>query len=188
MDRPRKQPEIATDRLLLMRWLDRHHAPFAALNADEEVTRWLAGPMTRAESDAWIDACERAFDADGFGVWAVETRTDDDRPGDFVGAVGLKRPRAVLPFGPCVEILWRVRVPMQGFGYATEAARAALRYGLDDAGLEEIVSFTTASNTRSQNVMRKIGLERVEGGDFDHPSLPEGHPLRRHGLFRASAR
>jgi hypothetical protein len=33
--------------------------------------------------------------------------------------------------------------------------------------------------------MEKIGMKRDEAGDFDHPNLPPGHPLRRHVLYRA---
>jgi RimJ/RimL family protein N-acetyltransferase len=32
--------------------------------------------------------------------------------------------------------------------------------------------------------MERIGMRRDEHGEFDHPSLPEGHPLRRHVLYR----
>jgi ribosomal-protein-alanine N-acetyltransferase len=32
--------------------------------------------------------------------------------------------------------------------------------------------------------MEKLGMTRDEADDFDHPNLPEGHPLRRHVLYR----
>ena len=74
-----------------------------------------------------------------------------------------------------------------GRGYATEAAAASLRFGFEDAGLGEIVAFTTTLNTRSQAVMTRIGMRHDPAGDFDHPSVPEGSPLRRHVLYRATA-
>jgi RimJ/RimL family protein N-acetyltransferase len=46
------------------------------------------------------------------------------------------------------------------------------------------VSFTTVSNQRSRRVMERIGMMRDAAGDFDHPRVPEGHPLRRHVLYR----
>jgi RimJ/RimL family protein N-acetyltransferase len=46
------------------------------------------------------------------------------------------------------------------------------------------VSFTTPANQRSQAVMRRLGMHRDPADDFDHPSLPPGHPLRRHVLYR----
>jgi RimJ/RimL family protein N-acetyltransferase len=50
--------------------------------------------------------------------------------------------------------------------------------------LAEIVSFTVPGNVRSRRVMEKIGMTYSPGDDFDHPVLPEGHPLRRHVLYR----
>ena len=57
-------------------------------------------------------------------------------------------------------------------------------FAFDEAGLDEVVAFTTTVNTRSQAVMERIGMTRDAGGDFDHPALPEGSPLRRHVLYR----
>lgn len=85
-----------------------------------------------------------------------------------------------------MEVGWRLAADAWGHGYATEAAEAALRYGFEVIGLEEIVSFTVPANARSRAVMERIGMSRDPGDDFDHPRLPEGHPLRRHVLYRLS--
>jgi ribosomal-protein-alanine N-acetyltransferase len=73
-----------------------------------------------------------------------------------------------------------------GHGYATEGARASLHVAFGEAGLEEVVAMTTPANERSQRVMKKLGMHRDPSDDFDHPKLPEGHPLRRHVLYRIS--
>jgi ribosomal-protein-alanine N-acetyltransferase len=39
-------------------------------------------------------------------------------------------------------------------------------------------------NVRSRAVMERIGMTRSADDDFDNPNLPEGHPLRRHVLYR----
>ena len=121
------------------------------------------------------------FDRHGYGLWAVEV------PGvaDFIGFVGLAVPRFESHFTPCVEIGWRLAREHWGRGYATEAAHAALEFGFLDLALNEIVSFTATTNRRSRAVMERIGMTRSPDDDFDHPSLPEGHPLRRHVLYRA---
>ena len=85
-----------------------------------------------------------------------------------------------------MEIGWRLRRSAWGQGLATEAARAALDFGLDWAGLEEVVSFTSLGNVRSQAVMRRLGMTHDPGDDFDHPLVPRGHPRARHVLFRIS--
>lgn len=71
-----------------------------------------------------------------------------------------------------------------GKGYATEGAKASLEYGFKTLSLNEIVSYTTVKNMRSRHVMEKIGMHHDAKDDFDHPKLPEGHPLRRHVLYR----
>jgi RimJ/RimL family protein N-acetyltransferase len=73
-----------------------------------------------------------------------------------------------------------------GKGYATEAARATLDYGFDPVGLDEIVSFTTTTNLRSQRVMRQLGMTRDPVDDFDRPCIERGHNLQRHVLYRIS--
>src|SRR5262249_31823228 len=89
---------------------------------------------------------------------------------------------------PCVEIGWRLAAEYWNRGYATEGARAALDFGFKILQLEEVVSFTVPGNIRSQRVMEKIGMTHSPSDDFDHPLLPEGHPLRRHVLYRIGRR
>ena len=87
-------------------------------------------------------------------------------------------------FTPAVEVGWRLSRDNWGHGHATEAARAAAAYGFDELRLPEIVSFTSATNRRSQRVMQRLGMQRDPAEDFDHPDLPPGQPLCRHVLYR----
>ncbi len=130
-----------------------------------------------------IGRIEAGFERHGFGLWAVEVLG----VAEFVGYVGLSTPGYETAFTPCVEIGWRLASAHWGKGYATEAARAALAYGFETLGLREIVSFTVPANIRSRAVMERLGMQRDPTEDFDHPLLSEGHPLRRHILFRLAA-
>jgi RimJ/RimL family protein N-acetyltransferase len=102
----------------------------------------------------------------------------------FVGFVGLNRVSFEAHFTPAVEVGWRLAQPFWGNGYATEAAAAAVRFGFEQVDLDEIVSFTTTTNEPSIRVMRRLGMRHDAAGDFDHPRVPEGSPLRRHVLYR----
>jgi RimJ/RimL family protein N-acetyltransferase len=174
---------IRTDRLHLRLWRDEDLAAFAALNADPVVMEHFPKLLDRAESDALAARFRDHFEYHGFGNWAVEV------PGiaEFIGFVGLTVPRFEAHFTPCVEIGWRLAHAYWGRGYATEAARAALEFGLGQLTLDEIVSFTVPANRRSWRVMERIGMTRNPADDFDHPALAEGHLLRRHVLYRARA-
>ena len=88
------------------------------------------------------------------------------------------------PFTPCVEIAWMFQFQAWGQGYATEAAQAVCAEAFGRWGLAEIVSFTVPANARSRRVMERLKMTRDEAEDFDHPRLPDGHPLRRHLLYR----
>ena len=172
--------ELKTDRLLLRRWQPADRAPFAALNADPRVMEHLSAPLSRQASDALGERIEAHWGEQGFGLWAVEV------PGvaPFVGFTGLSIPGFQAHFTPCVEIGWRLAAHFWGRGYAGEAARAALSFGFERLRLGEIVSFTADGNLRSRRVMERIGMLRDPADDFEHPALPEGHPLRRHVLYR----
>jgi RimJ/RimL family protein N-acetyltransferase len=173
-------PELRTDRLRLRRWLPADRDPFAAINADPAVMEYFPATLSREESDALATRIEAHFDRHGFGLWAVET------PGvaQFAGFVGLSVPAFNAHFTPCVEIGWRLAVEHWGRGYATEAARAVLTSGFETLGLSEIVSFTVPGNLTSRRVMERIGMVHDPADDFDLPTPPEGHPFRRHVLYR----
>lgn len=170
---------LDTPRLVLRQWREADRGSFAAINADPAVMEFFPSLQDRAASDAMIDGWRAQIDAQGWGNWAVERRDS----GELAGFVGLTRPRRALPFTPCVEVGWRLGRAHWGRGFATEAARTALAYGFENAGLAEIVSFTALVNRRSVAVMEKIGMANARA-DFDHPALPEGHVLRRHCLYR----
>ncbi len=178
-------PVVVTERLMLRPFSDVDRAPFFALNTHPAVVESLGASPTRAESDDMIKRYSAEMAREGWGLWAVAEAFEGGA--GFVGMVGLHRVRPELPCAPAVEIGWRLHPDHWGQGYATEAAAAALRFGFENAGLTEVVAFTTTLNTRSQAVMARIGMRRDVDGDFDHPSVPEGSPLRRHVLYRTTS-
>jgi RimJ/RimL family protein N-acetyltransferase len=174
--------ELHTQRLLLRRWLPSDREPFAALNADPRVMEYFPSLLSRAESDTLADRIAEGFAQRSFGFWAVEI----PHVAPFAGFVGLSVPRFDAHFTPCVEIGWRLAQPFWNSGYASEGARAALKFGFETLQLEEIVAFTATGNLRSRRVMERIGMTYDPAADFDHPGIPEDHSLRRHVLYRIS--
>jgi RimJ/RimL family protein N-acetyltransferase len=170
-------------RVVLRPWREADRAPFAAMNADPRVMEFFVARLDRAGSDAMVDRIRAHFDLHGFGLWAVEV------PGiaPFIGFTGLAVPRFEAPFVPCVEIGWRLAAEHWGCGYAAEAARLALDHGFGTVGLPEILAFTAVANRRSRAVMERLGMRHDPGADFDHPLVPDGHPLQRHVLYRLAA-
>ena len=63
-----------------------------------------------------------------------------------------------------------------------------MRFAFGPLALTEVVALTVPGNTASRRVMDKLGMRHNPADDFDHPRVPEGHPLRRHVLYRIQRR
>lgn len=173
--------EFETERLRLRQWRPADREPFARLNADARVMEFFPAPLDRAASDALADRLESQIAERGWGFWAVDVLGG----ADFIGFVGLHVPVPDIPCSPCVDVGWRLASGHWGQGYATEAARGALRVGFELLGLLEIVAFTALQNRRSRAVMERLHM-RETGETFEHPKVPVGNPLRAHCLYRLS--
>jgi len=172
---------IETERLRLREWREDDWEPFARMNADPRVMEYFPAALTPEETAAAMERGRAHCARHGFGWWAAELK----ETGAFIGFIGLAVPAFEAHFTPCVEIGWRLAAEYWGRGLATEGARAALRYGFEELRLAEIVSFTTVGNVRSRRVMEKLRMTRNPADDFDHPRIAQGHPQRRHVLYRA---
>lgn len=97
---------LETERLRLRPWTATDREPFAALNADPEVVRWIGDgrALDTASSDQLVDRIEEHWRARGFGLWAVEERSS----GAFVGFAGLAVPWFLPAVLPAVEVGWRL--------------------------------------------------------------------------------
>ncbi len=183
-DGHRTVPTLRTERLVLRDWRDGDLVPLAALHADPVVMEHFPSTLDEAATRDFVERLRRRWAEHGRSWWAVEEATS----GRFVGAVGLLRVDFEAPFhdldDPATEVGWRLVRAAWGRGYATEAARAAIDWGVTSFGLTEVLSFTSTGNLRSQRVMERLGMARDPSGDFDHPRVEVGSPLRRHVLYR----
>jgi RimJ/RimL family protein N-acetyltransferase len=168
---------VHTARLLLRRWRESDREPFAAMNADPEVMRHFPAPLDRSASDALMDRIESGLRDRGFGLWALEL----SGTGEFVGFTGLNPMPRDVPGAGDLEVGWRLARSAWHHGYATEAALAVADLAFGPLGTPRIWSMTAVTNTRSQAVMRRLGM--TLHARFDHPRIPPGHPLRPHVVY-----
>lgn len=154
---------ITTDRLLLRRWCANDIEPFAAMCNDPEVMRYVGGGGTRSreQASASIRAYESTWEEKGFGLFAVECLESHE----LIGFAGLAEPAFLPEIMPAVEVGWRFARQNWGNGYATEAARAALDFGLATLRIPEIVSIYQVENCDSGRIMEKLGMR------FDRETL-----------------
>ena len=171
-----------TERLIVRNWENRDRDLFFRINSDERVMEYFPFRRNRQQSDEMLDRLRASIAREGFGFAALQLKTT----GACIGFCAIARASLESAGFPAdmVEIGWRLDAPFWGKGYASEAARAWLRKGFVDLGLDEIVSFAVHDNHRSTSVMERIGLRRDASRDFDHPGVPDTHPhLRRHVFY-----
>ena len=150
-------PTLTTERLLLRSLRASDLDDYAAIYADREVLRYLAGgpePWDRCRSWRQMALLVGHWQLVGTGMWAVEHRES----GAFVGMVGFAAPEG----WPGFELAWALARLWWGRGFATEGARAALAYGFTVLKKDRIVSFIHPENHASIRVAERIG-EQPQG-------------------------
>lgn len=114
-------------------------------------------------------ALEMKHAALGFQYWPMFSGTD------FVGCAGLKpREEKVLELG------FHLRPPFWGKGFATEAARAVVRFAFEVLEVDALFAGHHPENTPSRGVLLKLGFQYI--GDELFPPTGLMHPgylLRR---------
>jgi RimJ/RimL family protein N-acetyltransferase len=157
-----------TDRLVLRRWRAKDREPFAAINADPEVMRFIGtgAVLGRGLSDDLVVRFEREWEERGFGLWALSARDDADER--LLGFCGLTVPMFLPSVLPAVEVGWRLARDAWGRGYATEAAAAALAFGFEEHAIEEILAIVDPENERSLRVCAKLRM--TDRPDRTHPA------------------
>ena len=173
---------LETERLIIREWEPRDYEPYARIIMDPHVRRFYFNVPDRAQADATIDRFIAFYQRDGYGLLAVERKSD----GALIGDVGILPVDMPVRGNPPVEIGWLLGQHYWGQGYAPEAAQAWIDYAFGTLGLNEIVAWTTVTNLPSQRVMQKLGMRTSPEDNFIHPKTPPGHPLGPHVLYRIS--
>lgn len=151
---------IETERLFLRPFTSDDLDNFALLCADPDVMRYIGNgePQSRERSEMRFNSLIKHWNDHGFGLFAVTTKFG----ADFVGFCGLQ----FLDNTREVEVGYRFAKRFWGKGLATEAARASLRFGFEDLGLDTIVAVVQPENAASCRVVEKIGLRYVRDARF----------------------
>lgn len=171
---------LETKRLILRTWKEEDAEPYYQMNQDPLVIEFLIKSLSMEEVKKFIADKNRCFFEQRYTFFAVEEK----ETGMLIGSIGLQKISNPPPSFPPIEIGWYLASQYWGKGYATEAAKAVLKYALGTLNIEEIFACAVVKNDRSRRVMEKIGMTRDFQGDFEHPKLPKEHPLSKHVLYR----
>lgn len=156
---------IETSRLILRKIQDSDVQGMYALDSDPDVHHYLGRkPIhTIEEAQGVIDYIRRQYHDDGIGRWAMILKNE----GKFVGWAGLKYEREVRHDMHYYDLGYRLLKKYWGQGFATEAARASLKYGFENMKLPVIYAGAHVDNSGSNKVLRKVGMSFVETFEFD---------------------
>jgi ribosomal-protein-alanine N-acetyltransferase len=123
----------------------------ARMFADPQVVKYVGDgqPASREEAEKTVDSMFAHWQKNGFGRWIVTAKDT----GAFLGFGGLRS-----LFGT-PEVVYHLTTQNWGKGFATELARAALRFGFEERGFDRIVAITKPPNVASIHVMEKLGMQ-----------------------------
>lgn len=175
---------VETPRLILGTWLPTDRDLFREINADPKVMEFFPFRRSHEEADTFLGKLNGMMTDDGLGFYALVLKHTQEP----AGFCGLSHPNLPGIFADdAVEIGWRLATRFWGNGYVTEVANALLGKAFAHHDRKSIVSFAVENNTRSTNVMRRLGMQRHPELDFSHPRVPDTHPhLKRHVVYAIS--
>lgn len=142
-------PTLETERLLLRPPQAEDLAPWTALAADEEATRYVGGVQSR--HGAWRSMCAAAgaWSIRGFSLFSVIEKST----GRWIGRLGPWLPED----WPGTEIGWSIVRDAWRRGYAREGAIAAIDYAFDVLGWSAVIHCIDPRNTASVELARRLG-------------------------------
>lgn len=160
---------FTSERLGFRNWVDEDAIQMAAINADPKVMEFFPSVYDYNHTAAFVGRLQKSFNERGYCYFAVEELTNQK----FIGFIGIAYQDWESPYTPNVDIGWRLSQNSWGKGFATEGAKRVLAYAFEDLNLKYIISVCSEANIKSENVMKKIGMNKVTS--FKHPKL-KGYP------------
>jgi RimJ/RimL family protein N-acetyltransferase len=162
------QLEVITERLVIRPFREGDEASYLRLAHDIGFNVFsVPGSLWAADENEarqrlapWIKIARER----GLGKWLVLDRARAEP----LGIVGLNP--FVFEGREEIEIGYRFRLDAWGQGYAVEAGRACLDYGLRGLALPRIFAFAVPQNLGSIAIMSKIGMRRF--GSFEYSRSP----------------
>ncbi|MGE0076450.1 MAG: GNAT family N-acetyltransferase [Bacteroidales bacterium] len=145
-----------TERLFLRELTLQDMPNLSLVLSDRESMKHYPHAFSAEEVKKWIERNIARYKNDGFGLWAV-IRKDDNQ---FLGDCGITLQNIdgdILP-----EIGFHIIKSFCNMGYATEAAEACKKYALETLGFKSIYSYSEIGNKPSQRVSAKIGMSKVK--------------------------
>ena len=154
-----------SDRLGFRKWTNNDLRILSEINSDPDVMEHFPYTLSTKESEDLLKRLINHYNEKGYTYYATEIL----ETGELIGFIGLAYQTYKTEFSPATDIGWRLKKSAWGKGYATEGAKRCLEYAFKVLKINRIFSICTINNSKSENVMKKIGL--IKKGEFNHPEL-----------------
>lgn len=145
-------PTITTTHLILRPWSPKDAGALFSILQEEDLLRFFprTTPPSLDRVENYINHHLAHWQEYGYGHWAVTLRTGNQ----VIGWNGLE----FLPETSETEVAFLLSRQFWGRGYATEAARAAVKFGFETVELQRVIGLVHPENIASRRVLEKCGL------------------------------
>ena len=154
-------PTLQTERLILRPQVPEDFEPWAAAMADEEASRFIGGPQSRAIAWRGFASMAGSWVVRGYAMFSVVEKTS----GEWIGRIGPWYPEG----WPGREVGWALVRAAWGKGYALEATVASMDYAFDELGWDEVIHSIDPANTASQRLAERLGSTNRGEGRLPEP-------------------
>ncbi len=166
-----------TERLGFRNWQHADIMEMAAINANPKVMEFFPATQTLEQTTSFVEKMQRMYAEKGFCYFAVDLLEEPQ----FIGFIGFGELHFEADFTPCIDIGWRLHPKVWGKGLAQEGAKKCQAYGFETLGFSKIMAVAPKINFKSEQVMIKIGMQKV--GEFVHPLLVSNERLKHCVLY-----
>jgi len=171
-----------SDRLGFRNWnlidIDKMHE----INSDVKVMEFFPSIPSKGQTTEFIERMQNQFQDKGFCYFAVDKLEDNE----FIGFIGLSEQTYKADFTPCIDIGWRIDSNEWNKVFATEGAKRCLEYAFNDLKLKKVFSIAPKINTKSEHIMKKIGLKKQY--EFEHSLLTNNDQLKACVLYKTETK
>jgi len=144
---------LETKRLILRQFTQADVEAMHRIFSDMETMKFWPQPFSLEATQKWIGRAIESYEKFGFGRYAIVLKED----GTLIGDCGFIRLDINgVPENDLGYILFK---EFWGKGFATEAASACLKYGIDNLHFQRVVANMETRHVDSKKVAEKIGMK-----------------------------
>ncbi len=147
-------PTLKTERLILRKAVPEDVVFFNTLSdPSTSLYEFWQPHRTYEDTQAFLQKIFARYAAGKYFDWVIE-RKEDGAP------VGMISFHDIFPLHSRADLGFWIVKKYRNNGYATEAAKEAIRYGVTNLGLERVQSLCYVENEPSSRVLEKAGMKR----------------------------